>query len=148
MRPCSSHVRPPSLVHSRVAGSAPIQPTVVDTNNTGTMFAVTWTSRRLHVLPLSTLEAANPDLSTDHAGTACGRLLLVLCGAANELAESSLCTLELASPRRIIAKTKAFVEQSKQFGDVVRSVVVFAALVHTSTPECPSEHCDMSVNRP
>src|SRR4029453_7443641 len=36
----------------------------------------------------------------------CGRLLLVLCGAANELAESSLCTLELASPRRIIAKTK------------------------------------------
>ena len=79
-------------------------------------------------------EAANPDLPTDHSGTACGRLLPVLCGAAEKLAKLSLCTLELASPRRITAKTKALVEQSKQFGDVVRSVVVFATLAHKSIP--------------
>jgi hypothetical protein len=59
-------------------------------------------------------------------------LLFVLCGAAQELAESNSYEQELASSRRITAKTNAFVEQLKQFGGVVTVVVVFASVVHMS----------------
>jgi hypothetical protein len=68
---------------------------------------------------------------------------LVLCGAAEKLAKLSLYALQLTSSRRVTAQTNAFVEQSKQFGGIVGTVVVFASLTHI---ESATEAA--SINRP